>query len=183
MPTRWCSTSPDSQADPGQGRRRRVRPAGAQHPLRQLHLPQGRARSSSSNSGCGCGTTGAARSWRSIPTSPPTTWCGAAVLRDVRCRRALSLAIDRDEINQAIYFGLGVPRAPTRCCRRARSTSPNTPAPGPTLRSRPGQRAARRDGPDQARRRRLPPAARRQADDHHRRHRGRKHRRDPTCCS
>jgi peptide/nickel transport system substrate-binding protein len=35
------------------------------------------------------------------------TWRG--VFRDVRCRRALSLAIDRDEINQAIYFGLGVP--------------------------------------------------------------------------
>ena len=29
--------------------------------------------------------------------------------RDVRFRRALSLAIDRDEINQAIYYGLGVP--------------------------------------------------------------------------
>jgi peptide/nickel transport system substrate-binding protein len=35
------------------------------------------------------------------------TWRG--VFRDVRCRRALSLAIDRDEINQAIYFGLGAP--------------------------------------------------------------------------
>jgi peptide/nickel transport system substrate-binding protein len=30
-----------------------------------------------------------------------------AVIRDVRFRRALSLAIDRHEINQAIYFGLG----------------------------------------------------------------------------
>jgi len=29
--------------------------------------------------------------------------------RDVRFRRALSLAIDRDEINQVIYFGLGLP--------------------------------------------------------------------------
>ncbi len=31
------------------------------------------------------------------------------LLRDVRFRRALSLAIDRDEINQVIYFGLGLP--------------------------------------------------------------------------
>jgi len=32
-----------------------------------------------------------------------------ALLRDARFRRALSLAIDRDEINQVIYFGLGTP--------------------------------------------------------------------------
>ncbi len=31
------------------------------------------------------------------------------LFRDVRFRRALSLAIDRDEINQAVYFGLGRP--------------------------------------------------------------------------
>ncbi|MEX2407846.1 MAG: ABC transporter substrate-binding protein, partial [Rhodovibrionaceae bacterium] len=34
------------------------------------------------------------------------TW--RALLRDVRFRRALSLAIDRHEINQVIYFGLGL---------------------------------------------------------------------------
>ncbi len=38
-------------------------------------------------------------------------WRG--VFRDVRCRRALSLALDRNEINQAIYYGLGVPGANT----------------------------------------------------------------------
>ena len=32
-----------------------------------------------------------------------------ALLRDVRFRRALSHAIDRDEINQSLYFGLGLP--------------------------------------------------------------------------
>ncbi len=32
-----------------------------------------------------------------------------ALVRDVRFRRALSLAIDRDEINQVIYFGLATP--------------------------------------------------------------------------
>ena len=34
------------------------------------------------------------------------TWRG--LLRDVRFRRALSLAVDRHEINQAIYFGLAI---------------------------------------------------------------------------
>ena len=29
-------------------------------------------------------------------------------MRDVRFRRALSLAVDRHEINQAIYFGLAI---------------------------------------------------------------------------
>ena len=36
-----------------------------------------------------------------------------AVLRDVRFRRALSLAIDREEINQVIYFGLALNSANT----------------------------------------------------------------------
>jgi len=34
-------------------------------------------------------------------------WRG--LMRDVRFRRALSLAVNRDEINQLIYFGLGLP--------------------------------------------------------------------------
>ncbi len=33
---------------------------------------------------------------------------GGRLVRDVRFRRALSLAIDRHEINQAIYFGLAI---------------------------------------------------------------------------
>jgi peptide/nickel transport system substrate-binding protein len=44
-------------------------------------------------------------------TTTDNVWRG--LFRDVRCRRALSLAIDRNEINQAIYFGLGVPSANT----------------------------------------------------------------------
>ena len=36
-----------------------------------------------------------------------------ALMRDVRVRRALSLAIDRDEINEVIYFGLATPSANT----------------------------------------------------------------------
>jgi len=38
-------------------------------------------------------------------------WRG--LMRDVRFRRALSVAIDRDEINQVIYFGLATPSANT----------------------------------------------------------------------
>jgi peptide/nickel transport system substrate-binding protein len=38
-------------------------------------------------------------------------WSG--IMRDVRFRRALSLAINREEINEAIYFGLATPSANT----------------------------------------------------------------------
>lgn len=38
-------------------------------------------------------------------------WSG--IMRDVRFRRALSLAINRDEINEVIYFGLATPSANT----------------------------------------------------------------------
>jgi len=38
-------------------------------------------------------------------------WRG--LMRDVRFRRALSLGIDRDEINESIYFGLATPSANT----------------------------------------------------------------------
>jgi len=40
-----------------------------------------------------------------------SVWRG--LMRDVRFRRALSLAIDRDEINEVIYFGLASPSANT----------------------------------------------------------------------
>jgi len=40
-----------------------------------------------------------------------TVWRG--IVRDVRFRRALSLGINRDEINQSIYFGLATPSANT----------------------------------------------------------------------
>ena len=36
-----------------------------------------------------------------------------ALLRDVRVRRALSLAIDRHEINMAVFYGLGKESADT----------------------------------------------------------------------
>lgn len=44
-------------------------------------------------------------------TTNDNVWRG--LFRDVRYRRALSLAIDRNEINQAIYYGLGIGGANT----------------------------------------------------------------------
>ena len=95
------------QDHPGQDRRRRERPAGALSELRRLHLPQGRA-SSRTATRCGCGAPGRAASWRSIPNLNVNDEVWRPLLRDVRFRRALSLAIDRHEINQAIYFGLAI---------------------------------------------------------------------------
>ena len=177
MPTRWCSIIADSKLIPAKAgagdadlQARNIRfdnytflKAGGGAEAEDLGAPVGRRR--------------AAPSCRSIPTSPATTRCGAALFRDVRCRRALSMAIDRDEINQVIYFGLGLPEQQHGAAVSARSTSRNTARPGrPPTSTRPT--AAGRDGPQQARRRQYPPAAERPADDDHRRHRGRKHRRD-----
>ena len=104
------------------------------------------------------------------------------LIRDVRFRRALSLAIDRDELNQVVYHrpgqaleqhhhaALGAVQARVRDQVGA-------------VRSQAGQQAARRDRPQQARRAGHPPAARRPAGDH----RGRAYRarrpRTPTPCS
>ena len=73
------------------------------------------------------------------------------VIRDVRFRRALSLAIDRREINMAVFFGLGKPSADT--------VLPESPLYKPEFATAwssfdpdHGQRAAGRDGPGQARR-------------------------------
>ena len=67
-------------------------------------------------------------------TTSDVVWRG--VLRDARCRRALSMAVDRDEINQAIYYGLAIegqntvlPSSPT-LPRRALPLPPS-PVPGP----------------------------------------------------
>ena len=82
------------QADPGQDRRRRQRPAGPLPALRRLHLPEGRARSA---------TATQVRLWKTAAGSHMALFPNLNVkdpvwrelLRDVRFRRALSLAIDR----------------------------------------------------------------------------------------
>ncbi|MCZ7599012.1 MAG: ABC transporter substrate-binding protein [Gammaproteobacteria bacterium] len=78
--------------------------------------------------------------------SSDDTW--RALARDVRFRRALSLGVNRAEINSVVYFGLAQ-KAPTPCCRprpfRARAADRLG-----GLRSRPRQRPARRDRPDRA---------------------------------
>jgi peptide/nickel transport system substrate-binding protein len=48
-----------------------------------------------------------------IPNLNCTDSAWRAVLRDVRVRRAMSLAVNRDEINQALFYGLGTPSADT----------------------------------------------------------------------
>ena len=48
------------------------------------------------------------------------------LVRDVRFRRALSLAIDRHEINQVIYFGLAIEGQNTVLPQSPLYRSPNT---------------------------------------------------------
>ena len=101
------------------------------------------------------------RLWRTGPGSQlalypnlnvnDAVWRG--LVRDVRFRRALSLAVNRHEINQAIYFGLAIEGQNT--------VLPQSPLYEPQyrsglgkLRSARGQPAARRDRAHQARQRR-----------------------------
>ncbi len=53
-----------------------------------------------------------------------------SLMRDLRFRRALSLAVNRHEINQVIYFGLAIEGQNT-VLPQARSMNPPTARPGP----------------------------------------------------
>ena len=75
--------------------------------LRRLHLPASRRRSGTTTR-CVSGTPPRARTWRSIPNLNVNDPVWRELFRDVRFRRALSLAINRDDINQVIYFGLAL---------------------------------------------------------------------------
>ena len=97
------------------------------------------------------------------------------LIRDVRFRRALSLAIHRYELNQVIYYGLALegnntvlPRSPLYKDRYREVWA--------DFRGRQGQRAIGRDRAHRPRRPRLPPAAGRPALRDRDRERGRKHR-------
>ena len=81
-------------------------------------------------------------------------------LNNADFRRALSLGIDRDQLNETFWLGVGTPGS-----RRAGRELAVQPGPGVAqevvdARRRAGQRAARQDRPDQEGRRRLPPAHR-----------------------
>lgn len=52
--------------------------------------------------------TGPGSQWALYPNLNVKDPVWRALMRDVRFRRALSLAIDRHEINEALYFGLGI---------------------------------------------------------------------------
>ena len=87
------------------------------------------------------------------------------LMRDVRFRRALSLAIDRDELNEAVYLGLAKPSNNT-IMERSELFKPEYATKWAQLRSKAREQAPRRGWPGQARLRRHPPAARRSTGNH-----------------
>jgi peptide/nickel transport system substrate-binding protein len=95
-----------SEADPREDRRGRGRPAGARRQLQQLHLPQaGREAERLPHAALAPGKGSHFALFPNLNTNDPV-W--RALLRDVRFRRALSLAIDRSLVNQVLYFGLAI---------------------------------------------------------------------------
>ena len=72
------------------------------------------------------------------------------LMRDVRFRRALSLAIDRDELNEVVYLGLAKPSNNT-IMERSQLFKPEYADQVGEVRSQARQQAARRGRPDQAR--------------------------------
>ena len=163
------------QADPGQDRRRRQRPAGALPAVRQLHVPQAeRAAQPVSRPALGKAIGSQIALFPNLNAEDPV-W--RALMRDVRFRRALSLAINRHEINEVVYFGLAKESSNT-VLQRSSAVPAGIPQRLDQVRLEGGQRAAGRDRAHPARRARPPPAARRPPDGDRRRHGGREHRGD-----
>ena len=77
-------------------------------------------------------------------------------------RRALSLGIDRDQLNEAFWLGIGTPGSWRPRRRRRQQPGQGVPQEVGRPRSEAGQRAARQGRADQEGRRGLPPAHRRQ---------------------
>ena len=88
------------------------------------------------------------------------------VMRDVRFRRALSLAIDREDLNQSVYLGLAKPSNNTVMERSELFKPEYGYDQVGNIRSKAREQASRRGWPEQARHRRQPPAARRAAGNH-----------------
>ncbi len=113
------------QADPGQGRRRRIRPAGARPPVQQLHLPQeGREDQQLPHAAL---AHRARLAFRAVP-EPERQRPGVARARcatcasGARCRwRSTARRSTRCSISAS------APRATTRCCRRARCIKQGVP--------------------------------------------------------
>ena len=95
------------QADPDQDRRRRDRPAVARPVLQALHLPEGE-RGAQQSGDPSVDRPRTARIWRSTPTSTPRTRSGASCSATSASGAPCRSAIDRDEINQILYYGLGI---------------------------------------------------------------------------
>ena len=81
------------------------------------------------------------------------------ILNDVRFRQALSLAINREEINKVVYHGLGTPTQATHAAV-IELLSGGVGAGVCPVRSGRGQSSARRAGPHRPRPQRLPVCAR-----------------------
>ena len=129
-----------------------------------------------------CGTTATGAHLALYPNLNAQDEVWRELFRDVRFRRALSLGIDRDEINQIMYYGLGIggnntvlPQEPALQAGVSRHAGP--------VRSRAGQRPARRDRPDRALGGRPAAAARRPADGDRGRDRRRGDASSPTSSS
>ena len=113
---------------PGQDRRRRERPAVHRHRLHRLHLPQG-CREALPGEGRVCGNARRARASRCCPISTSATRSGGRCCGTCAC--AAHCRWRSTGARSTWRCSTGWPRkAPTRCCRRARSTSRNTRTPG-----------------------------------------------------
>ena len=117
---------------PGQDRRRRERPAGALSRLRRLHLPEG-GREAQQLHRAGCGRSARGRAVALFPNLNTNDAGWRELFRDARFRRALSLGIDRREINQVLFAGLAkegantvLPRQPALPRRTAAPPMPSS---------------------------------------------------------
>ena len=144
------------QADPGEGRRRRRRPAGALPALRQLHVPEADEKRNQYHVRLWEKALGSQIALYPNLNAEDAEW--RKLMRDVRFRRALSLGINRHEINEVVYFGLGKESSNT-VLQRSRSVPARVPRGVDEVRRQGGQRAARLDRPHAARRRGTAPPA------------------------
>ena len=129
---KWCSRSPRPQADSGQDRRRRQRSAGPR-PQLQATIPSSRRRNPAAPHEDWTTYLWQHRARLALLALYPNLNASDPVwrelLRDVSFRRALSHAIDRDEINQIALFRSRHGRATTRRaaaavrCYKARPSS------------------------------------------------------------
>ena len=123
------------QPDPGQGGARRIGPAAALSRPARLHLPA-RCREEVRHQGGAVGEgSGSEVAFYPNMNAADETW--RKLNRDVRFRRALSLAIDRDELSEVLYNGQAKPSANTIMPRSPLFRPESPPSGPPTTSTRP----------------------------------------------